>query len=127
MSVLEDCMREDLNLAAERRIAVLNPIKLIIDNYPETDSEDCFAPNRPLISDLGKRVLPLSRELWLERIIWKRRAKVISACSPAIKYTCVMVMSSNARVRITMTKVSCWQCTAIIFPTPNRVRRVLTA
>ena len=67
MSVLEDCMREDLNLAAERRIAVLNPIKLIIDNYPETQSEDCFAPNHPLKPELEKRVVPLSRELWIER------------------------------------------------------------
>ncbi|ARU31460.1 glutamine--tRNA ligase [Sulfuriferula sp. AH1] len=67
MSVLEDCMREDLNLAAERRIAVLNPLKLIIDNYPETHSEDCFAPNHPLKPELGKRVIPLSRELWIER------------------------------------------------------------
>jgi glutaminyl-tRNA synthetase len=67
MSVLEDCMREDLNQAAERRIAVLNPIKLIIDNYPEAQSEDCFAPNHPLKHELGKRVVPLSRELWIER------------------------------------------------------------
>lgn len=67
MSVLEDCMREDLNLAAERRIAILNPLKLIIDNYPETQSEDCFAPNHPLKPELGKRVVPLSRELWIER------------------------------------------------------------
>ena len=67
MSVLEDCMREDLNLAAERRIAVLNPLKLIIDNYPEGRSEDCYAPNHPLKPELKKRVVPLSRELWIER------------------------------------------------------------
>ncbi|MDR3392946.1 MAG: glutamine--tRNA ligase/YqeY domain fusion protein [Sulfuriferula sp.] len=67
MSVLEDCMREDLNQAAERRIAVLNPVRLIIDNYPEAQSEDCFAPNHPLKHELGKRVVPLSRELWIER------------------------------------------------------------
>jgi glutaminyl-tRNA synthetase len=67
MSVLEECMREDLNLNAERRIAVLNPIKLIIDNYPEDLQEDCFAPNHPLKPELGKRVIPLSKELWIER------------------------------------------------------------
>ncbi|MEQ1668051.1 MAG: glutamate--tRNA ligase family protein, partial [Sulfuriferula sp.] len=67
MSVLEDCMREDLNQAAERRIAVLNPIKLIIDNYSETESEICYAPNHPLKPELGKREVPLSRELWVER------------------------------------------------------------
>ena len=67
MSVLEDCMREDLNLAAERRIAVLNPLKLVIGNYPAEQSEDCFAPNHPLKPELGKRAVPLSRELWIER------------------------------------------------------------
>jgi glutaminyl-tRNA synthetase len=67
MSVLEDCMREDLNQAAERRIAVLDPIKLIIDNYAEDQSEACYAPNHPLKPELGKREVPLSRELWIER------------------------------------------------------------
>lgn len=67
MSVLEDCMREDLNTAAERRIAILNPLKLIIDNYPEAQIEDCLAPNHPLKPELGKRVIHLLRELWIER------------------------------------------------------------
>ena len=47
MSVLEDCLRDDLNERAERRIAVLDPVKLVIDNYPEGDSEETFAPNHP--------------------------------------------------------------------------------
>lgn len=66
-SVLEDCMREDLNGRALRRIAVLDPLKLIIDNYPEGQEEDCFAPNHPQKPELGKRVIPFSRELWIER------------------------------------------------------------
>jgi glutaminyl-tRNA synthetase len=66
-SVLEDCMREHLNEIAERRIAVLDPVRLVIDNYPEGQQEDCFAPNHPQKPDLGKRVVPLSRELWIER------------------------------------------------------------
>ncbi len=66
-SVLEDCMRDHLNEIAERRIAVLDPVKLVIDNYPEGQQEDCFAPNHPQNPDLGKRVVPLSRELWIER------------------------------------------------------------
>ncbi|MCB1952914.1 MAG: glutamine--tRNA ligase, partial [Rhodocyclaceae bacterium] len=45
MSVLEECMREHLNDSAERRVAVLDPLKLIITNYPEGQSEQCFAPN----------------------------------------------------------------------------------
>lgn len=66
-TILEDCMREVLNHDAERRIAVLDPIKLVIDNYPEGQSEDCFAPNHPLKPELGKRTVQLSKVLWIER------------------------------------------------------------
>ena len=66
-SVLEDCMRETLNESAERRIAVLDPVKLVIDNYPVGENEECLAPNHPQKPDAGKRVMPFSRELWIER------------------------------------------------------------
>ena len=66
-SVFEDCMREVLNTSSERRIAVLDPLKLIIVNYPVGQSEECFAPNHPLKPELGKRAIPFSRELWIER------------------------------------------------------------
>ncbi len=65
--VLEECMREHLNQVAQRRIAVLDPLKLVIDNYPEGASEECLAPNHPQRPELGKRALPFSRELWIER------------------------------------------------------------
>ncbi len=67
MSVLEDCMREDLNVRAERRLAVLDPVKLVIDNYPEDEIEQCLAPNHPQHPDSGRRALPFGRELWIER------------------------------------------------------------
>ena len=67
MSVLEDCMREHLNETAQRRIGVLDPIKLIIDNYPHDQTEICEAPNHPQQPELGKRQLTLARELWIER------------------------------------------------------------
>jgi glutaminyl-tRNA synthetase len=67
LSLLEDCMREDLNECAERRIAVLDPIKLVIDNYPDGKEEECFAPNHPQKPDLGRRPVPFSKELWIER------------------------------------------------------------
>jgi glutaminyl-tRNA synthetase len=66
-TVLEDCMREDLNERAERRIAVLDPLKLVIDNYPAGQTEECLAPNHPQKPEAGKRALPFSRELWIDR------------------------------------------------------------
>lgn len=66
-SVLEDCMREVLNESAERRVAVLDPIKLVLTNFPEGQREPCFAPNHPHHAELGKREIALTRELWIER------------------------------------------------------------
>ncbi len=65
--IFEDCMREVLNQDAQRRIAVLDPIKLVIDNYEDGKFEDCHAPNHPLKPELGKRIVQLSKELWIER------------------------------------------------------------
>ncbi|MCK9260233.1 MAG: glutamine--tRNA ligase/YqeY domain fusion protein [Azoarcus sp.] len=67
MSVLEECMREHLNDAAPRRVAVLDPLRLELSNYPAGQSEQCHAPNHPLKPELGKREMPFSRELWIER------------------------------------------------------------
>jgi len=66
-SVFEECQREVLNETAPRRIAVLAPLKLVIDNYPEGQKEVCFAPNHPQKPDWGKRSVPFARELWIER------------------------------------------------------------
>ncbi len=67
MSVLEDCLREDLNERAPRRIAVLKPLKLVIDNYLENAEEECFAPNHPQKPEWGKRIVPLSKVIYIER------------------------------------------------------------
>nr|WP_211208655.1 glutamine--tRNA ligase/YqeY domain fusion protein [Thiobacillus thioparus] len=66
-SVFEASQRDVLNDSAHRRVAVLDPVKLVIDNYPEGQTEDCFAPNHPQQPDLGKRAVPFSKELWIER------------------------------------------------------------
>ncbi|MDB5812481.1 MAG: glutaminyl-tRNA synthetase [Betaproteobacteria bacterium] len=66
-SVLEDCMREHLNEVAPRRVAVLDPVKLVIDNYPDGQEEECHPPNHPQKPDWGKRAVPFSKELWIER------------------------------------------------------------
>jgi glutaminyl-tRNA synthetase len=66
-SILEDCMREHLNEVAPRRMAVLDPVKLVIENYPEGREESCDVPNHPQKPDWGKRQVPFTRELWIER------------------------------------------------------------
>jgi glutaminyl-tRNA synthetase len=66
-AILEDCMREHLNEVAPRRVAVLDPVRLVIDNYPAGRSEDCHPPNHPQRPELGTRAVPFSRELWIER------------------------------------------------------------
>ena len=71
-SVLEDCMRDHLNDVAPRRIAVLDPLKLVIDNWPRGKVEECFAPNHPQKADWGKRPVPFSGELWIEREDFQR-------------------------------------------------------
>jgi len=65
--VFEDTQREVLNETAPRRIAVLDPLKLVIDNWPKGHVEECFAPNHPQKPDWGKRVIPMGGELWIER------------------------------------------------------------
>jgi glutaminyl-tRNA synthetase len=67
LSVLEECMREDLNDRAHRRIAVLDPVPLTITNYPEDHTEVCQAVNHPLKPEEGVRDLPFSRDVWIER------------------------------------------------------------
>ena len=66
-SVLEECMRDHLNDTALRKVAVLDPVKLVLENVPPGHSEDCHAPNHPQQPETGKRALPFSRELWIER------------------------------------------------------------
>ncbi len=67
-SLLEFCIREDLNKTAWRRMAVLDPIKLIITNYPEGKVEELVGENNPEVEDgEGTRAIPFSNELWIER------------------------------------------------------------
>lgn len=66
-SLLEFCVREDLNKRARRVMVVLDPIKLVIDNYPEGKTEMVEADNNPEDENAGKRLVPFSRELYIER------------------------------------------------------------
>jgi glutaminyl-tRNA synthetase len=65
--VLEDCVREHLNEIAPRRMAVLDPVRLRIENYPADRSELCDVANHPQRPDWGRRPVPFARELWIER------------------------------------------------------------
>ena len=63
---LEHCLREDLNAAAERVMAVLRPVKLTITNYPEKKTETVTVENNPVDPAAGTREVPFSRSLWVE-------------------------------------------------------------
>src|SRR5690606_27409292 len=67
IGLLEFCVREHLNKVALRRMAVLDPVKLIITNYPEGQSEILKAENNPEDENAGHREITFSRELWIER------------------------------------------------------------
>ena len=65
--LLEHCVREDLNLRAARAMAVLRPLKIVIDNYPAGQVEELEAENNPENPEMGSRKLPFSRELYIEQ------------------------------------------------------------
>ena len=67
MALLDHCVREYLNKHALRRMAVLDPLKVVIENYPEGETDELDAVNNPEDESAGKRVVPFSRELWVER------------------------------------------------------------
>jgi glutaminyl-tRNA synthetase len=67
VSLLEFCVRELLNKIAQRRMAVLRPLKVVIENYPEGETEMLEAVNNPEDPAVGTRDVPFSRELWIER------------------------------------------------------------
>ena len=66
-AMLEYCIREDLKLKRSRVMAVLNPVKLVIDNYPEGQAEELTVQNNLENESLGSRTVPFSRELYIER------------------------------------------------------------
>jgi len=67
IALLEHCLREDLNRRAERRLAVLRPLKLVIENYPEGQVEEMEAVNNPEDASAGSRKVPFSRVLHIEQ------------------------------------------------------------
>ena len=74
MGVLENSIREDLNVHAPRRMAVLHPLKVIITNYPEGGEEDVQAANHPQNESMGMRSLRFTRELYIDREDFREEA-----------------------------------------------------
>jgi len=67
MSVLENCVREDLDKTTRRVLGVLNPLRVVIENYPEGQSEELDAPYHPNDPDMGSRKIPFSKVIYVER------------------------------------------------------------
>ncbi len=67
MALLEHCLREDLNRSAKRVMAVLRPLKVVIENYPEGQVEEIDFPYHPEDASLGSRKVPFTREIYVER------------------------------------------------------------
>lgn len=67
IELLEHCIREELNMSAPRRVAVLDPIKVVVTNYPEDKVEYFELPNNPNDENAGKRKVPFTRELYIDR------------------------------------------------------------
>ena len=74
MGVLEDCIREDLNQHAPRAMAVLRPLRVVIENYPQDKVEEMQAINHPNNPDMGIRRVPFSRVIYIERDDFKEQA-----------------------------------------------------
>lgn len=67
MGVLEGSLRDDLDPKAPRAVAVLRPLKLVIENFPEGEAVECTAPVHPHQPELGQRTFPITRNLWIEQ------------------------------------------------------------
>lgn len=97
MSLLENCVREDLNVRAPRAMAVLHPLKVILLNYPVEQREVLPAANHPDRPDLGERQMPFGRELWIEQDDFMENApKNFFASNPGVRCDCATATSSNA-------------------------------
>ena len=110
MALLEHCIREDLNDSAQRVMAVLNPLKVIIDNYPENQVEDLEFQNHPGDAAMGSRMVPFSRVLYIEQDDFREEApKKFFRLAPGrevrLRYayyiTCVGVEKDEATGEIT--------------------------
>ena len=104
LALLEHCLREDLNKRAPRVMTVLNPLKVVIDNYPEGQVETLEAINNPEDASMGTRQVPFSRILYIEQDDFRLDPpKKFSVWPLGVKYVCAMPISSpvltSSRIR----------------------------
>ena len=97
VGMLEFCIREVLNQTALRRMAVLRPLKVVIENYPEGQIEELEAVNHPDDPDAGTRKIAFGRELYIEQDdFMENPPKKFFRLSPATKCGCATPISSSA-------------------------------
>ena len=105
MAWLEDAIRADLNDRSPRVMGVLRPLKVIIENYPEGQVEELEAANHPQIPEMGMRIVPFSRELWVEADDFMENApkkfyRLAPGCEVRLRYayfiTCTDVVKDKA-------------------------------
>jgi glutaminyl-tRNA synthetase len=95
LSLLENCVREDLNKRAERRFAVLDPLKIVIINYPESQTEILHAVNNPENPEAGTREIAFGRELYIEKndfmeVPPKKYFRLAPGCEVRLKYAYII-------------------------------------
>ena len=117
-SLLEWALRDHLNRVALRAMAVLDPIKLVITNYPEGQTEDLPSDNNPEDPGAGTRNLPFSRELWMERDDFREEAnRKWFRLAPARRFGSSPPTSSNTSTTWSA-RTAGWRCT----PSTSRPR-----
>ena len=103
-SLMEFCIREELNATTPRVMGVVDPIRVVIENYPEGQSEDIVMPYHPEDAPFGSRVAPFSVYSTLSVMISvKTHQRNSSASLPVLKYVCVMPTTSLAPMQKMMT------------------------
>ncbi|MFT5289621.1 MAG: glutaminyl-tRNA synthetase [Planctomycetota bacterium] len=103
---LENAIREDLNATAERRMAVIDPVKLVITNYPEGDEESFEAGNNPGDEAAGSRQVPFSREVWVEKDDFreeppKKWRRLAIGKEVRLKYACYVTLTDVIKDPVT--------------------------
>ena len=111
MSVLEDCAREELDKTAPRAMAVLNPLKVVITNYPEDKTEEFEPARHPKNPDMGTRKVPFSREIYIDQDDFRE--------DPPPKY---FRLAPGKEVRLRFAYVI--RCEEVIYDSDGKVREL---